>query len=146
MNAVPEAYYTFAVDYAPYVYVIPDSGPDTSFGRTVLAAAFAIDFLSEAYSANQFEDRKTEIYNKIVSLADWILTQQCTNDAKNAYGGFKSTENSTYYYSVDACRVIPSLLKAYELTGDSDYLNAAQLAACNFLKSMTQLMQAYTKT
>jgi len=142
LGTVPEAYYTFVVDYAPYVYVIPNSGPDMSFGRAVLAAAFAIDFLSEAYNANQFEDRKTEIYNKIVSLADWILTQQCTNNAKKAYGGFKSNENSTYYYAIDACRVIPSLLKAYELTNDADYLNAAKLAAGTFLKTM-QDQQAY---
>ena len=142
MGTVPEAYYTFVMDYAPYVYVIPDSGPDTSFGRAVLAAAFAIDFLSEAYNANQFKDRKTEIYNKIISLADWILTQQCTNNLKKAYGGFKSNENSTYYYAIDSCRVIPSLLKAYELTNDADYLNAAKLAACTFLKTM-QDQQSY---
>jgi hypothetical protein len=142
MGAVPEAYYQFVMDYAPYVYVIPESGPDPAWGRAAFAAAFAIDFLCETYSAKQFEDRKTAIYNKIVELADWLLTQQCTDPAKKAYGGFKSNENSTYYYSVDACRVIPSLLRAYELTNDTDYLNAAKLAAGTFLKTM-QDQQAY---
>jgi hypothetical protein len=130
------------MDYAPYVYVIPESGPDPAWGRAAFAAAFAIDFLYEAYHAKQFEDRRTEIYDKIVSLADWLLTQQCTNPAKKAYGGFKSKENSTQYYSVDACRVIPSLLRAYELTNDADYLNAAKLAAGTFLKTM-QDQQSY---
>ena len=120
MGTVPEAYYQFVMDYAPYVYVIPPNTPDPAFGKGVLAASFAIDFLCEAYSAPQFEDRKAEIYAKIVSLADWVLTQQCLDPARKAYGGFKSAENSTYYYSVDACRVIPSLLRAYELTNDSD--------------------------
>jgi hypothetical protein len=142
MGTVPEAYYQFIMDYAPHVYVVPGSGPDLTWGRATFAAAFAIDFLCEAYSAKQFEDRKTDIYNKIVSLADWILTQQCTDPAKKAYGGFKSSENSVYYYSVDACRVIPSLLRVYQLTDDADYLNAVNLAGATFLKTM-QDQQAY---
>jgi hypothetical protein len=142
LGTVPEAYYQFVMDYAPYVYVIPPNIPDPAFGRAAFAAAFAIGFLFEAYSAKQFEDRKIDIYNKIVSLADWILTQQCTDPARKAYGGFKSTEGSTYYYSVDACRVIPSLLKAYELTNDTDYLNSAKLAGATFLKTM-QDQQTY---
>jgi hypothetical protein len=142
LGTVPEAYYKFIIDYAPYVYVIPNSGPDMTFGKAAFAAAFATDFLYEVYSAKQFENRKTEIYNKIVSLADWLLTQQCTDQQKKAYGGFKSAENSTYFYAIDACRVIPSLLKAYELTNDADYLNAGKLAGNTFLRTM-QEQQAY---
>ncbi|MEM2971299.1 MAG: hypothetical protein QW270_02615 [Candidatus Bathyarchaeia archaeon] len=142
MGIVPEAYYSFVMDYAPYVYIIPPNTPDTAWGRAAFAAAFAIDFLHEAYFAKQFENRKTAIHEKIVSLADWLLTQQCTDQQKKAYGGFKSTENSIYYYAVDACRVIPSLLRAYDLTNDADYLNAAKLAAGTFLKTM-QDQQAY---
>lgn len=104
---VPEAYYNFIMDYAPYPYVVPGSGPSPN-ERAVMAAAFALDFLCQAYNAEQFSDRKTAIYNKIVSLADWILTQQCTDSNKKAYGGFKSSENSTQYWSIDACRAIPS--------------------------------------
>ena len=142
MDTVPSAYYQFVMDYAPYVYVIPSSGPDLTTGKAVLAASFAINFLCEAYSAKQFESNKIAIYNKIVELADWILTQQCTDPAKEAYGGFKSAETGTYYYSVDACRVIPSLLRAYELTSEADYLNAAKLAGYIFLKAM-QNKQTY---
>jgi len=136
LGSVPEAYYAFVMDYAPYVYVVPPDTPDPEWGRAVFAAAFAIDFLYEAYFARQFSSRKTAIYEKIVSLADWILTQQCTDQQKEAYGGFKSAENSTYYYAIDACRVIPSLLKAYELTGNSGYLEGARLAGNTFLKAM----------
>jgi len=134
---VPDAYYQFIVDYAPYVYVIPGSGPDPAWGQAAFAAAFAIDFLYEAYYNSQFTSKQTDIYNKIVSLADWILTQQYTSDPlKKAYGGFKSNETSTYYYSVDACRVIPALIKAYKLTGTVGYLNGAKLAGATFLFSM----------
>jgi len=140
--AALEVYLQFIIDYAPYFYYIPGSGVDTEFGRGVAAAAFAIDFLYEAYQDKQFESQKTSIYNKIVSLADWVLTQQCINNTKDAYGGFKSNETSTFYYSIDACRVVPSLLKAYELTSDSDYLDAAVLAGKTFLKTM-QDKQAY---
>jgi len=134
---VPDAHYQFIMDYAPYVYVIPGSGPDPTWGRAAFAAAFAIDFLYEAYSDPQFSSKQTDIYNKIVSLADWILTQQYTSDPlKKAYGGFKSNETSTYYYSVDACRVIPALIKAYKLTGTVAYLNATKLAGATFLFSM----------
>ena len=136
MGTVPEQYYQFVMDHAPYVYVVPPDMPDQSWGRAAFAAAFAIDFLYEAYNAEQFSSRQAAILEKIVSLADWILTQQCTDNAKEAYGGFKSTENSQHYYAVDACRVIPSLLKAYELTGNSAYLNAARLAGSVFLKTM----------
>jgi hypothetical protein len=142
MGVVPEAYYNFVMNYAPYVYVVPPNTPDPACGRAAFAAAFAIDFLFEAHFSKQFEDRKTEIYNKIVSLADWLLTQQCTDSNKEACGGFKSGENSTYYYSVDACRVIPSLLRAYELTKDMDYVDAAKLAGNTFLRTM-QDKQAY---
>ncbi len=142
MGTVPEAYYQFVMDYAPYVYVIPPNQPDSSFGKGVLAASFAIDFLCEAYSAPQFGDRKANIYDKIVSLADWILTQQCLDPTRKANGGFKSSETSTYYYSVDACRAIPSLLRAYELTGDPRYLDAAKIAGGTFLKTM-QDQQTY---
>jgi hypothetical protein len=82
LGTVPEAYYKFVMDYAPYIYVVPPDTPDSTFGRAIFAAAFAIDFLYEAYFAKQFEDRKTDIYNKLVSLADWILTQQCTDPAE----------------------------------------------------------------
>ena len=142
MGTVPEAYYQFITDYAPYVYIIPPDTPDPEWGRAAFAAAFAIDFLSKAYNSKQFEAQKTNILNKIVSLADWILTQQCTDPARKAYGGFKSNENSTYYYSVDACRVIPSLLRAYDVTNDEGYLDAAKLAGATFLKTM-QDKQAY---
>jgi len=108
---VPNAYYQFIIDYAPYVYVIPPDTPDPAWGRAAFAAAFAIDFLYQAYYDSEFASKQTDIYNKIVSLADWILTQQNTDPAKKAYGGFKSNETSTYYYSVDAARVIPSLIK-----------------------------------
>jgi hypothetical protein len=50
MPKVPEAYYQFVMDYAPYVYVIPDVGPDLEWGRAAFAAGFAVDFLFEASS------------------------------------------------------------------------------------------------
>jgi hypothetical protein len=124
------------MDYAPYVYVIPPDTPDPQHGRAAFAAAFAIDFLTEAYAKEQFESRRAEISNKIASLADWILTQQCTDNDKLAYGGFKSNENSTEYYSVDACRVVPALLKAYEHADTAAYLDAAKLAGTTFLYNM----------
>jgi hypothetical protein len=142
MGTVPEAYYQFVMDFAPYVYIIPPDTPDPEFGRGVLAASFALDFLCEAYLAEQFEDRKLQIHAKIAELADWTLTQQCTDPERKAYGGFKSGETSTYYYSVDACRVIPSLLRVYELTNNTAYLDAAKLAGGTFLKTM-QNQQAY---
>jgi hypothetical protein len=142
LGTVSEGYYQFVMDYAPYVYVFPPDTPDPEWGRAGFAAAFAIDFLCQAYASKQFEERKTDIYGKVVSLADWILTQQCTDNGKKAYGGFRSTETSDYYYSVDACRIIPSLLKAYDLTSDADYLNSAKLVGGTFLKTM-QDQQAY---
>jgi hypothetical protein len=138
MSKVPEAYYEFVMDYAPYVYVVPGSGPDLEWGRAAFAAGFAVDFLFEAYFDPEFDARSSEIEAKITALSDWILTQQCTDNEKQAYGGFKSSENSTYYYSVDACRTIPALLKAYELTTNANYLNAAKLAAGTFLFNMQQ--------
>jgi len=111
-------------------------GPDPAFMRGAFPAAFAIEFLYEAYSATQFVSRQAEILAKIVSLADWLLTQQCVDPAKKAYGGFKNRESSTEYWSVDAGRGIPALLKAYELISDTDYLNAAKLAGSTFLYNM----------
>jgi hypothetical protein len=99
-------------------------------------AAFAIEFLYEAYSASQFSAGQAEILAKIVSLAEWLLTQQCIDPAKKAYGGFKNSETGTEYWSIDAGRCIPALLKAYALTSDADYLNAAKLAGYTFLYNM----------
>ncbi len=136
MPAVPEAYYEYVMEYAPYLYVVPDVGPDLEWGKAAFAAAFAVDFLFEAYFHPQFDSRSSEIEAKIVELANWILTQQCTDAEKLAYGGFKSTENRTEYYAVDACRTVPALLKAYELTSNTAYLNSATLAGNVFLFNM----------
>jgi len=111
-------------------------GPDPSFGRGAFPAAFAIDFLYEAYYAEQFESQKTDIYNKIVELADFILTQQCTDPAKKAYGGFKNSEVGTEHWSIDAGRCIPPLLRTSMLTGTVGYLDAAKLAGATFLYNM----------
>lgn len=111
-------------------------GPDPDYGRGAFSAAFAIDFLYEAYSASQFASEQTNIYNKIVELADFILTQQCNDNMKCAYGGFKNSEAGSEYWSIDAGRCIPSLLKAYELTGTVGYLDAAKLAGDTFLYNM----------
>jgi hypothetical protein len=113
-------------------------GPDPAFGRGTFAAAFAIDFLYEAYSASQFSAVQSAILTKIVSLADWLLAQQCVDPARAAYGGFKSGESASEYWSIDAGRAIPALLKAYALTLDADYLDAAKLAGYNFLYNMQQ--------
>jgi hypothetical protein len=124
------------MQFAPYLYVIPPDVPDPAYGRGVMSAAFAINFLSQAYTASQYASKQDEIRNKIVELADWILTQQCLDPAKKAYGGFKSGEASTYCYSVDAGRCIPALLEAYQVTGNGAYLDAAKLAGGTFLKTM----------
>jgi len=136
MPNVPEAYYEFVMEYAPYLYVVPGSGPDLTWGRAALAAGFAVDFLFEAYFYPQFDARSAEIEAKIVELADFILTQQCIDSEKQACGGFKSSETSQLHYAVDACRTVPALLKAYELTSDADYLESAKLAGGTFLFNM----------
>ncbi len=125
---VPEAYFNFVMAYAPYLYVTPGVGPDLTWGKAAFAGAFTIDFLYEAIFDDQFDDRSNEIEAKIVEIADWIVSQQNTDNASSAYGGFKSTEASTAYYSVDAGRILPALLKAYELTSNNTYLNSAKLA------------------
>jgi hypothetical protein len=133
---VPEACFEFVMNNAPYVYVNPQSGPDLTWGKAAFAAAYAIDFLNEAYFDLQFESRSNEIEAKIAELANFILTQQITDTQKQACGGFLSTQTSISCYSVDACRVIPALLKAYELTSNSSYLSSAKLAAGTFLFNM----------
>lgn len=54
---VPEAYYQFVMDYAPYLYITPQIGPDLTWGKAALAGGFAVDFLYEAYFDPQFDDR-----------------------------------------------------------------------------------------
>jgi len=131
------------VNNLAYTYYVAKNGkvegPDPAYRRGAFPAAFAIDFLYEAYSSKQFESVKTEILNKIVELADFILTQQCTDPLKKAYGGFASAEGSTQYYAVDAARCIPSLLRFYALTNTSTYLSAAILAGLTFLYNMQHL-------
>jgi hypothetical protein len=117
--------------------------PDLAFGKGAFPAAFAIEYLCEAYVAEQFSSVKAEILAKVVGLADWLLTQQCTNELLLAYGGFKSGEESTQYWSIDAGRCIPALLKAYSLTGDQGYLDAAKLAGYTFLYNMQHGPLAY---
>jgi hypothetical protein len=125
-----------------YTYYVAKGGTvdhgDKDFGKGAFPAAFAIEFLFEAYSASQFSSNQAEILAKMVELANWLLTQQCTDPAKKAYGGFKSGESSTQYWAVDAGRVIPALLKAYSLTSTVGYLDAAKLAGYTFLYTMQQ--------
>jgi hypothetical protein len=113
-------------------------GPDPIFGKGSFSAAFAIEFLYEAYFSPQFYQDQLDILVKIISLSDWLLAQQCTLPQKAAYGGFKNTETANEYWSVDAGRAIPALLKVYTLTGNSVYFDAAKLAGYHFLFSMQQ--------
>jgi len=128
------------VDNLAYTYYVAKNGkvegPDPAYGKGAFPAAFAIDFLYEAYSASQFSSNQAEILAKIVALANFLLTQQCTDPAKKAYGGFKSSETGTEYWSIDAGRCIPPLLKAYSLTNTVGYLDAAKLAGATFLYNM----------
>jgi hypothetical protein len=123
-----------------YTYYVAKGGTvdhgDKVFGKGAFPAAFAIEFLYEAYSASQFSSKQAEILAKIVELADWLLTQQCTDPAKKAYGGFASAEGGSQYWSIDVGRVIPALLKAYALTSTAGYLDAAKLAGYTFLYTM----------
>lgn len=136
VGAVPQEYFGFVMDYAPYFYVIPGAGVDAEWGRGPAPAAHTIGFLVEAYGDSQFEGVKEDVYDKIVELADYLVSIQCADDEKLAYGGFQSKDGSSYYYSIDAFRAIPALLKAYDLTGTSSYLDAAILAGETFLYSM----------
>jgi len=136
LRKILEIYLQFILDYAPYFYVIPDSSPDESFGKGPAAAAHAIDFLYEVYKNKQFEDRKAEIIDKIVELANFIVSLQYTAESSYAYGGFRSSERSTYYYSIDAMRAIPALIKAYELTENQSYADSAELSGGSFLYNM----------
>ncbi len=111
-------------------------GPDPAFARGTFAAAFGLEFLCDAYLASQYSSVKPDILAKVVSLANWLLTQQCVEPAKKAYGGFKSSESATDYWSIDAGRAIPALLKAFEHTSTLAYLDAAILAGSMFLDSM----------
>ena len=138
MGTVPQQYFDFVMEYAPYFYVIPGTGVDTQWQRGPAPASHAIDFFVQAYHSNQFTDQTAEIYTKIVELADYLLSIQCTNPAKQAYGGFQSKDDSDYYYSIDAMRAIPALLKAYNLTGTQEYWDAAVLSGQTFLYTMQQ--------
>jgi hypothetical protein len=108
-----------------YTYYVAKGGTvdhgDLDFGKGVFPAAFAIEFLYEAYSAAQFASKQTEIHNKIVELADWLLTHQCTDNLKKAYGGFKSSESSAQYWAIDAGRCIPALPVNHNVDCKADY-------------------------
>jgi len=125
-----------------YTYYVAKGGTvdhaDKDSGKGAFPATFAIEFLYEAYSAAQFASEQAAIQTKITELADFLLTQQCTDNQKLAYGGFKSSESSAQYWAIDAGRVIPALLKAYVLVGTSGYLDAAKLAGYTFLYTMQQ--------
>ncbi|MCW4033822.1 MAG: hypothetical protein NWF03_00485, partial [Candidatus Bathyarchaeota archaeon] len=136
MGNVPQQYLDFVLDYAPYFYVIPGTGVDTNWGQGPAAAAHAVDFLAQAYEHSQFSVQKAQIYDKIVELADYIASVQCLDDQKMAYGGFKSNDTSTDYYTIDAMRAIPALLKAYQITNNYAYVTRADLAATTFLYNM----------
>jgi len=130
------SYWTFVMRYAPYAYVRADGTGDPYIGRRASSAAFAIDYLCQAYFHKLFTEHTEKIYTKITELADWLLTQRCVDSAKKAYGGFKFDERSDVYPSITACHAIPALLRAYQLTGNANYLNAARLAGKTFLRTM----------
>ncbi len=123
-----------------FTYYIAKEGAvehgDKYYGKGTFAAAFALEFLYEAYSNEQYLVKQADIQSKIIELADWILTQQNLYESLKAFGGFKSSETSTSYWSIDAGRAVPALLKAYALIGTQTYLDAAKLAGYTFLYAM----------
>ncbi|MCJ7763191.1 hypothetical protein MUP38_07045 [Candidatus Bathyarchaeota archaeon] len=123
-----------------YTYYVAKDGavdhPDIAYGKGTFPAAFAIEFFYDYYGTLSAGALKTTVLAKIQSLADWLITQQCVNVALKAYGGFVNSEGSDEYWSIDAGRAIPALLKAYSLTGDADHLASAILAGRTFLFNM----------
>ncbi|MDH5376086.1 MAG: hypothetical protein OEW95_09800 [Candidatus Bathyarchaeota archaeon] len=69
-------YFDFVREYAPYFYYIPGTGVDPEWGKGPAAAAHAIDFLYECYYDSRFASSKTDIYDKIVALADYLRSIQ----------------------------------------------------------------------
>jgi hypothetical protein len=66
MGTVPQQFFSFVMDYAPYFYVNPDTGADPTWGRGPAPAAHAIGFLAAAYQSPQFTQEKTGIDRKSV--------------------------------------------------------------------------------
>src|SRR4030042_187945 len=58
-----------------YTYYVAKGGTvdhaDKGFGKGAFPAAFAIEYLYEAYSASQFASEQAAIRSKIIELADW---------------------------------------------------------------------------
>ena len=144
-----QIYINFLIEHSPCWYFDSASGTVVSeWGTDAAPAAFTIEALLMAYRDPDFKTQKALILDKIIFLANYILTEQNTNPSTYAYGGFRSTDSSTWHYSIDAGRVLPALLKTYQLTGNSSYLDSAKKAV-NFLYVMHHkpaqlgLMDAY---
>jgi hypothetical protein len=148
-DEVVQIYINYLLEHSPCWYFDSASGTVVSeWGDGAAPAAFTIEALLMAYRDPGFKNQKALILDKIIFLANYILTEQNTDPSTYAYGGFRSTDSSTWYYSIDAGRVLPALLKTYQLTGNLSYLDSARNAV-NFLYMMQHkpaqlsLMDAY---
>ena len=61
MVTVPQEYFDFVMDFAPYFYYIPGTGVDPEWERGPTSAAHAIDFLAQAHQSPQYEEKQTQI-------------------------------------------------------------------------------------
>jgi hypothetical protein len=117
-------FYSFIVQYAPLL----------GYGQTSKqpsAAGTSIRFLKALRDA-QYE---MEVKDKIVELANFILSIQCTDPSKNWYGGVPTEQGGSFYYAIDAAFAGEALLDAYDISQNSYYLTGAQLCA-SFLRHM----------
>jgi hypothetical protein len=63
-------------------------GPDPAF-VVALSPRLRHRIPCEAYSAPQFSAIQSDILSKIVSLSDWLLTQQCSDPERMRMAGSK---------------------------------------------------------
>jgi len=125
-------YFEFVNKHAPYFEYLPETNSYSPWGQGPAPAAIGVRLLKELYPLMPDKDTYK---NRIKSLADYLLSIQCTDATKNWYGGFISHTSSAYYYSIDAAFGGEAFLDAYQLLNDSAYLTAAERCA-SFLRHM----------
>ncbi len=140
------------LDHAPNLkrnVVTGEYGPEEGPIR-VQSACIPLTFLSHYY---EIIEEDAQVYDKMITLAEFILTQQYHDDGEyggNFYvekrqqlldGAFYSSQASMaegqtqYFYPIGAGFCIEALLDIYAITGDARYLTSAEEAAA-FIRGM----------
>jgi hypothetical protein len=130
----------YVIKHAPQKQIETATGkPNAKIGRSPGSACEVMRFLARAIETGTATEGARD---KLLSLADWIMSLQSSDTGKPWLGGVPSTPDlpapgNRYYYTIDAAFCGEAMLRTFQVSADERHLKSA-VDFADFLVAMHQ--------